>query len=327
MYAAEIRRRGKRNMAGKTHSSYEAIASSALPPQAENREVPRKKAIASDWRIICDDVAIGLGAIDNATVDLTITSPPYYRHRDYGVEGQIGAEPHIRAYVDQFRRVFSELLRVTTPVGTCFVVIGDTYRHQELLLIPHRLALLAAECGWIVRNDIIWSKLDPPPESPRNRWRTGHEHILFLTKNRSRYKFNADSIRVPYAQATIKRWGNGQVYGGQKSSQRQLPKDSRMRHGKSFRLNPNGCIPTDVWTLPAGDSSVRHYATFPERLIQPIVEVCSEPGDLVLDPFAGSGTTCRVAILMGRRTIGIELNPEYAELARKQLKELSTRTD
>ena len=280
--------------------------------------------MATDWQIICDDVTAGLGTIADATVDLTITSPPYYQHRDYGVEGQIGREQTVGAYVNRFHHVFAELRRVTRSSGSCFVVIGDTYRHQELLLIPHRLALVAAECGWIARNDIIWNKLDPPPESPRNRWRSGHEHILFLANNRSKYKFNADSIRVAYAPATVKRWGNGQEYGGQKSDQRLLPRDSRMRHGKSFKLNPKGCLPTDVWSLPAGDSSASHYAAFPERLIQPIVEACSERGDLVLDPFAGTGTTCRVALRLGRRTIGIELNPKYAEATRQHLQELSS---
>jgi site-specific DNA-methyltransferase (cytosine-N4-specific) len=92
-----------------------------------------------------------------------------------------------------------------------------------------------------------------------------------------------------------------------------------MRHGKSFRLHPGGCLPTDVWTLPAGDSSARHYATFPERLVEPMIRACSDEGDLVLDPFAGSGTTCRVAARLGRRWIGIELNPEYAAMAAKAL--------
>src|SRR5260370_40255476 len=88
-----------------------------------------------------------------------------------------------------------------------------------------------------------------------------------------------------------------------------------MRHGKTFKLNANGCLPTDVWSLPAGDSSARHYATFPDRLVRPIILACSNVGDLVLDPFTGSGTTCRIAKETGRQFIGIELNSEYAEMA------------
>ena len=136
--------------------------------------------------------------------------------------------------------------------------------------------------------------------------------MLFLTKRPGQYTFHPDAIRVPYAEATLRRWGNGQVYGGPKSAGRPNANDSRMRHGKTFKLNPKGCLPTDVWAMPAGDSSARHYATFPERLVTPIILACSNPGDLVLDRFAGSGTTCRIARQNGRCFIGIELNPEYA---------------
>ena len=214
----------------------------------------------------------------------------------------------------------AELLRVTAKTGGCFFVVGDTYRNQKLLLVPHRIALAADEVGWTVRNDLIWSKLDPPPESPRNRWRCGHEHVLFLTKLSGKYTFHADAIRVPYAEATMRRWGNGQAYGGPKSEERPNDKSLRMRHGKTFKLNPKGCLPTDVWALPAGDSTARHYATFPDRLVRPIILACSNPNDLVLDPFAGSGTTCRMALALGRRCIGIELNPEYANMAALAIK-------
>lgn len=270
-------------------------------------------------RIICGDAEGVLTTLPAASVDLTVTSPPYYHHRDYNVRGQIGRENTLDGYLLRIRDVLAQLLRVTAETGVCFFVVGDTYQNQRLLLVPHRIALTAVELGWTVRNDLIWNKLDPPPESPRNRWRSGHEHILFLTKRSANYKFNADAIRVPYAPATVRRWGNGQKYGGAKSQERPNEKDSRMRHGKSFRLNPKGCLPTDVWALPSGDSTARHYATFPDWLIRPIVTACSEPGDLVLDPFVGSGTTCRIAVELGRRCIGIELNRDHAEMAARAI--------
>ncbi len=270
-------------------------------------------------RLICGDANDVLATLPPDTVDLTVTSPPYFRHRDYGVIGQLGVEATVADYIAKIREVMTQLLRVTKETGACFFVVGDTYEKQKLLLVPHRIALVADTIGWTIRNDLIWSKLDPPPESPRNRWRCGHEHVLFLTKRPGKYTFHADSIRVPYADATKRRWGNGQVYGGPKSEERPNQKASRMRHGKTFKLNPNGCLPTDVlpdvWALPAGDSSVRHYATFPDRLVQMIILACSNSDDLVLDPFVGSGTTCRVAKKEGRRSIGIELNPEYAKMA------------
>jgi DNA modification methylase len=272
----------------------------------------------SSCRIVCGDAEAVLRTLPVEIVDLTVTSPPYYHHRDYGVEGQLGREKSIEDYVTNITAVLTEILRVTKKTGVCFFVVGDTYQNQKLLLVPHRIALAASDIGWTVRNDLIWSKLDPPPESPRNRWRSAHEHILFLTMQPGKYTFHSDAIRVPYSEATIRRWGNGQVYGGPKSEGRTNQKDSRMRHGKTFKLNPKGCLPTDVWSLPSGDSTVRHYATFPDHLVSPIILACSNPNDLVLDPFAGSGTTCRIAQESDRRFIGIELNPDYAEIAAEQ---------
>lgn len=266
-------------------------------------------------RILCGDAAQVLATVPTGSVALTVTSPPYFKHRDYAVADQIGREANLDKYIDRIREILNELWRVTDDAGCCFWVIGDTYRGGKLLLVPHRTVLLAAEIGWTVRNDIIWHKTDPPPESARNRWRTGHEHILFLTKRPSGYRFNPDAIRVPYAPSTMRRWGNGQSYGGRKSAGRKSARDSRMRHGQKFQLNGKGCIPIDVWSLPCANARVGHYAVFPDELVRQAVEACSDLGDLVLDPFAGSGTTCRVARSLGRRCLGIELNPEYAALA------------
>ena len=138
--------------------------------------------MVDEGHIICGDAKEALGAMPPESVDLTVTSPPYFRHRDYGVSGQLGREATVDGYVKNLRGVLEALLRVTTGTGSCFFVVGDTYEKQKLLLVPHRLALAANEIGWFVRNDLIWSKLDPLPESPRNRWRCGHEHVLFLTK-------------------------------------------------------------------------------------------------------------------------------------------------
>lgn len=138
---------------------------------------------------------------------------------------------------------------------------------------------------------------------------------LLPPKRPSGYRFIADNIRVPHSSATLRRWGAGQAYGGPKSKGRRSPKDSRMRDGQTFRLNPLGCLPTDVWSCAGANTSAGHYAAFPKQLVRTIVEACSFPGDLVLDPFAGSGTTCAVAASLGRRSLGIDLNPEYAFMA------------
>lgn len=269
--------------------------------------------------VICGDAAETLSTLPSASVALTITSPPYYRQRDYGVVGQIGQEKSLAGYLDRIGGVLKEILRVTDDMGSCFFVVGDTYANRRLLLVPHRIGLLADEMGWTVRNDLIWSKSSPVPESPRNRWRAGHEHVFFLTKRPSKYRFNADVLRVPHAEATLRRWGAGQTYGGPKSKNRPHSKDSRMRDGQSFTLNPKGCVPTDVWSLSSANVSTGHYAAFPSQMVRPLIEACSMPGELILDPFAGSGTTCVVAVELGRRCLGIELNQEYATMARNAL--------
>ncbi|MBA3313853.1 MAG: site-specific DNA-methyltransferase [Planctomycetota bacterium] len=265
--------------------------------------------------ILCGDAATVLATLPADFARLTVTSPPYYRHKDYRIEGQIGQEPSLALYVERLRSVLAELFRVTTPDGACFVVIGDSYRRGSLMLVPHRIALAASEVGWVVRNDIIWRKTDPAPDSPRNRWRTCHEHVLFLTRQAKGYRFNDSAIRQPYSDETIRRWGNGQRYGGPKSEKRASERDTRFRHGKSFLLNPDGVIPPDVWIHPSSRSTTLHYATFPAGLVRPVIAACSDPGDLVTDPFAGSGTTCVLAREMDRRCLGIELNPEYASMA------------
>lgn len=116
-------------------------------------------------------------------------------------------------------------------------------------MIPHRLALAALEIGWIIRNELIWSKLDPPPDSAANRWRESHENVLFLTKSRSGYKSRMDRIRVPYNHTTIKRWGKGQIYNGPKAKKEAGPIGQRIQKGKKFKLNPLGAIPKDVIRL------------------------------------------------------------------------------
>lgn len=259
-------------------------------------------------------------------VQLTVTSPPYFRHRDYGSVKQIGQEQSLEQFISELEGILSHLLRVTCKSGACFVVIGDTIRNGKMCLVPHRLALAADRAGWHVRNDIIWHKKDPPPTGVPNRWRTSHEHIVFLTKMPKGYYFNDNAIRQPYSPATIARWGKGQKYGGQKSKSRSGGAEPSLRHGRTFRLNPAGTIPPDVWSIANANNSARHYAAFPEQLITPMIEACSQAGDVVLDPFAGTGTTGVVALRLGRRFLGIEVNDEYARTANENLKGVDAET-
>jgi DNA modification methylase len=262
--------------------------------------------------IICGDALTVLPRLPSDSIQLTVTSPPYYRQKDYGVETQIGWEATPAEYIDKIRSVLAQLLRITLDSGACFIVVGDKYVRGKLMLIPQRIALAADDVGWNVRSHIVWQKKDPPPESVKNRWRASHESVLFLTKQRTKYKFNADAIRQPYSAATLARWGKGQLYGGPKSEQRVNQDDTRIGHGKSFRLAADGCIPTDVWSVASSQSKQMHYGTYPRELIEPAVAACSDEGDWLLDPFAGSGTSLLVGMDGARNCVGIELNDEYA---------------
>ena len=275
-------------------------------------------------RILCGDAVEMLRSQPPNSVALTVTSPPYYLHRDYGVEGQIGQEPTLQEYLERIGRVLEEILRVTDDKGTCFVVVGDTYQQCRLLLVPHRVGISASDIGWTVRNDVIWHKTSPPPESPRNRWRWRHTSKCYSSQNVLLATVSMLIVCVPYAAATLRRWGSGQSYGGPKSKGRRSKNDSRMRDGQTFHLHPLGCLPIDVWSCASVKTPAGHYAAFPEELVRTIVEACSSPGELVLDPFAGLGTTCVVAASLGRRSIGIDLNPEYTAMAQSAADQLGS---
>ena len=264
--------------------------------------------------------------LGDGTVNLTVTSPPYFQQKDYGHDLQIGWENSLGEYLSKMRRVLDSLYRLTAPTGSAFIVVGDSYAEGTMQLVPQRLACLAADCGWLVRNDLIWLKTDAAPGRGPNRWRLTHEHILFLVKSLQGYVFHEKAIRKPYSEATLKRWGNGQRYGGPKaktlpglSDKKNKGKGNRFPVGKSFRLNPDGTLPSDVIQCPSGRTPLDHYATFPSALIESFVLAASDEGALVFDPFAGTGTTGEVAIRHGRRFLGIELSDHYAEIARGRL--------
>lgn len=253
------------------------------------------------------------------SIAVTITSPPYFRQKDYGVEGQIGWESTVTEYVTRLKKILAGLLRATKPDGSCFIVVGDSYVNKALQLVPARIAIAAGEVGWTLRNDIVWAKTDAAPDGANNRWRFSHEHILFLTKRAQKYKFNADAIRVPYSPDTVRRWANGQAYGGRKATDEAGPKGQRFRRGKVFKLNPKGTISKDVIECSTARSPLDHFATFPPALVERMLLATTNPGDTVLDCFAGTATTGVIALEHDRRFIGIELNPHYVELGQQAI--------
>lgn len=265
--------------------------------------------------IITGDALTVLKQLPAESVQTCITSPPYWGLRDYGVPDQIGIETDISEYLEKLTAVFREVNRVLKQDGTFWLNIGDGYtsggrayrapdkktdngyivrglpfrpptpaglKPKDLLGLPWRLAFALQEDGWYLRADIIWYKPNVLPESVKDRPTIAHEYLFLFSKNKH-YYYDYQSILEPAAS------------------------------GKGYRNKRS------VWVVNTEPYPEAHFATFPPALITPCVMAGSKTGDFVLDPFFGSGTTGVVALKNKRKFIGIELNPEYCEMAEKRL--------
>lgn len=248
--------------------------------------------------------------IPDNSVQCVVTSPPYWGVRDYGVENQIGAEPDLMDYVNDLVMVFREVRRILTPDGTFWLNIGNTYssggrkwrdsddknkgramsyrpptpeglKKKDLIGVAWLLALACQRDGWYLRNDIIWYKPNCQPESVKDRLTVAHEYLFLFSKS-EKYYFDQEAIK----QQTTN--GNGL---------------------KNRRT---------VWSINTEPCPEAHFAVFPRELIRPCIMAGSRPNDIVFDPFYGAGTTAIVAKELNRKCIGIELNPEFIEIASKR---------
>jgi site-specific DNA-methyltransferase (adenine-specific) len=280
--------------------------------------------------------------IPDNSVDMCVTSPPYYNLRDYKNSGQIGAENTVKDFVENLCKVFDEIHRILKPTGSCWVNIGDTYDKKRLLQVPSRFEIAMCDRGWHLRNEIIWSKPNPQPISSKDRFWGNHEKFFWFVKDVKKYYFNRDAILVPQAEISIRRMFSKNNMSKRKdfnatskegfaiSSNSQDKHYARMREemgiDKEFNyeeLIKSGKCPTrpefDTWNIPSVTYKGAHFAVYPPELIEkPILSCCPEQG-IVIDPFMGSGTTGEVAKLNNRRYIGLELNPEYAILANERI--------
>ena len=280
--------------------------------------------------------------IPDNSVDMCVTSPPYYNLRDYKNSGQIGAENTVKDFVENLCKVFDEIHRILKPTGSCWVNIGDTYDKKRLLQVPSRFEIAMCDRGWHLRNEIIWSKPNPQPISSKDRFWGNHEKFFWFVKDVKKYYFNRDAILVPQAEISIRRMFSKNNMSKRKdfnasskegfaiSSNSQDKHYARMREemgiDKEFNyeeLIKSGKCPTrpefDTWNVPYVTYKGAHFAVYPPELIEkPILSCCPEQG-IVIDPFMGSGTTGEVAKLNNRKYIGLELNPEYAILANERI--------
>ena len=296
--------------------------------------------------ILFGDCKETLSAFLPNTARMCVTSPPYYGLRDYGGEDrQIGQEQTPEEYIDNLVQVFREVREVLTDDGTLWVNIGDSYynyrpgkayvkqtvsktdqdlpeyspkrsnkldgyKEKDLIGIPWMLAFALRADGWYLRQDIIWHKPNPMPESVKDRCTKSHEYIFLLSKNR-KYYYDNEAIKEP-----AKDWGTRDRSKGK-------------YHNEGTGLQPHSGLeksyPTknkrSVWSITNKPYRGSHFAVFPPDLIEPCIKAGSQEGDCVLDPFMGSGTTAMVAKSLGRDYIGCELHEDYGNLIKKRIDE------
>ena len=249
-------------------------------------------------------------------VQCCITSPPYYSVRDYGIEGQIGAEETPEEYIEKMVEIFREVRRILKDNGTVWLNIGDTYKNKKLLMIPHKLAIALQKDGWLVRQDIIWNKTACMPEPVKDRCVQSHEHIFLLSK-KTKYYFDWEAIQEPVANPNRKNYQNGSRSNGINGDRND---NDLFKRSKNFSFDLRR--KRSVWSVATKAYPEAHFAVFPPELIEPCVLAGCPFGGTVIDPFGGSGTTAVVAMMNGRKSIICELNEKYISIAQKRILEV-----
>jgi len=301
----------------------------------------------------------GLKNLPDNSIDCCVTSPPYFNLRDYGISGQIGLEKTPDEYIARLVDVFTEVNRVLKPKGTFWLNIGDCYagsghgyltelkgkqatnrgasflvnrppsqvpaglKSKDMIGIPWLLAFTLRANGWYLRQDIIWHKPNPMPESVTDRCTKAHEYIFLLTKS-AKYYFDCEAIKEKadydgrknmlkkcspkYAQ---------EGFTGLKTQTFHLREHNRWKQDKTGEFVRNK---RSVWTVCTKPEQESHFACFPQKLIVNCIKAGCPEGGIVLDPFMGSGTTAVVARKMNRNYVGFEINPDYVMIAERKLK-------
>lgn len=291
--------------------------------------------------LLVGDCLASLRQLSDGSVHTCVTSPPYFGLRDYGHDGQIGLEETPAQFVAKLVEVFAEVHRVLRDDGTLWLNLGDSYarnpakggsgpsgknrdwygdsygaaqgapipdglKEKDLIGIPWRVAFALQDFGWYLRQEIIWHKPNPMPESVTDRCTKAHEHIFLLSKS-PRYYFDHEAIKETAVGGAA---GNK---ARKSATERGCPKEgvaSGVPWAGSETRNRRS-----VWTVATKPFKGAHFATFPGQLIEPCILAGAPAGGVVLDPFMGAGTTAVVAERLGRQWVGCELNPTYADMA------------
>lgn len=320
-------------------------------------------------RILKGDCREILRSLPDESVHCVVTSPPYWGLRDYGVAGQLGMEATYTEHVETMADLFDEVRRVLRKDGTLWLNYGDSYassvngrsaadtkaagnddrtfrdkpfstvqgilKPKDMCGIPWRVAFALQERGWYLRQDIIWAKPNPMPESVADRCTKAHEYVFMLTKS-ARYHYDADAIAEDAIYSGLAnqdasgfkdpRSFNGKHKDGYRTSDKQRGHGRRhagfndrwdqMERAEQCSGKRNK---RSVWNVATKPFSEAHFATFPPELIEPCILAGCPKGGTVLDPFGGAGTTGLVADRLGRNALLIELNPAYAEIAQRRI--------
>ncbi len=284
-----------------------------------------------------------LKELPDESINTCITSPPYWGLRDYGEDKQLGMEDTPEEFVKNLAQVFREVKRVLRDDGTVWLNLGDSYssggrttttnqslrgdkdygvtrpksskdiKPKDLIGIPWRVAFALQQDGWYLRQDIIWHKPNPMPESVRDRCTKAHEYIFLLSKS-PKYYFDNEAIKEDAKTEPSLRNKMGEGYQADYTKGKRFSDGERVWGSKKRNKR-------SVWTVTTKPFKGAHFATFPMDLIEPCVLAgCPENGT-VLDPFGGSGTTGIVASNHNRKAVLIELNAEYIEIAKQRIQD------
>lgn len=291
--------------------------------------------------------------LKDESVQCCVTSPPYYGLRDYGVENQLGLEESPDEYVSNMVDVFREVRRVLKKDGTLWLNIGDSYaasgksrgtggfgensskqktskgsyfnseingkvpdgcKPKDLIGIPWMLAFALRNDGWYLRQDLIWHKPNPMPESVRDRCTKAHEYMFLLSKSQ-KYFYDADAIKIAGAGNKWGKYSNPKYGDGSLGKMKSTKEMTAVEYIEKYKVVNK----RSVWTVTTKPYKGAHFATFPQKLIEPCILAGSRPNDIVLDPFSGAATTGLVAERLGRKYVGIELNMDYIDMSIKRL--------
>ena len=296
-------------------------------------------------KIHVGDVLNELSKLKDNTIDTCVTSPPYWGLRDYGNDLQIGLELDVNDYIAKLVEVFREVKRVLKDDGTLWLNIGDSYsgsgkgpagnlgkknneRHlqaktggivpegtkpKDLVGVPWLLAFALRADGWYLRQDIIWAKPNPMPESVKDRCTKSHEYIFLFSKSPI-YYFDNEAIK----EAAVTNVGNSKKrFGGNKYGDNDN-KEYQTKSGNIYKQSATR-NKRDVWSIATQPFKGAHFAVMPEALVEPCVLAGSKVNGNILDPFTGSGTVGVVALKNKRNFIGIEINQDYADIANERI--------